>query len=402
MSQISAAANPSASLAAPAAVLGPSRSVGNADQESRGTDDQPFTKVLGQQMENAAKPDSKNAAKQTGAADDGTAKDAGTGKTADNADLTTLATLMASQLAAGTVPQADGTAAAGQPATTLPADPALLSPPALPIPIDLRPAAGGLDGAATAAAAAGASAKVAAGNLPQTGTHAMQAADIPANIAGRLAADKATAGAMGAGDPAAAAATAAGANDDARAVFRLAADTQHPDPTGTPAASSVAMASAAAVSAPAQAAEHRIVAPMGSDRWDTAVGNSLVFMTGQQQNRAELVLTPPHLGRVEISLTMNGDQANAVFISANPAVRDALENALPRLREILADAGVTLGQAQVGSGSPEQSARGNESDDNGRRSGAAGSASGGLAATGSTDAVTQWVKTGRGLVDIFA
>jgi len=45
-----------------------------------------------------------------------------------------------------------------------------------------------------------------------------------------------------------------------------------------------------------------------------------------------------------ISLSMSGDQANAVFISASPEVREALENAMPRLREILADAGVTLGR----------------------------------------------------------
>ena len=61
---------------------------------------------------------------------------------------------------------------------------------------------------------------------------------------------------------------------------------------------------------------------------------------------------------------MTGDQATATFVSANPAVREAIENAVPRLREVLADAGVTLGQTQVGSDSPQQSANGNENGDN--------------------------------------
>jgi flagellar hook-length control protein FliK len=110
--------------------------------------------------------------------------------------------------------------------------------------------------------------------------------------------------------------------------------------------------------------EYRIVTPLGSQHWETAIGNSLVVMTGSGQERAELVLTPPQLGRVEVSIAMKGDEASAVFVSASPAVREALENALPRLREVLADAGITLGQAQVGSESPGQTARDAQNGDN--------------------------------------
>ncbi len=106
----------------------------------------------------------------------------------------------------------------------------------------------------------------------------------------------------------------------------------------------------------------RIDTPLGQSGWHDELGQKLTWMVGNNRQQADLVLNPPHLGRVEVSLTMNGDQATAVFTSSNPAVRDALEASLQRLREVLADAGVSLGQAQVGSESPNQSSRGNEPD----------------------------------------
>lgn len=149
------------------------------------------------------------------------------------------------------------------------------------------------------------------------------------------------------------------------------------------------------------AGAQRIQAAVGTSGWSAEMGDRLVWMSNSQQSRAELVLTPPELGRVEVSISMNGDQANAIFVSANPAVRDALEGALPRLREILADAGLTLGQAQVNSESAGQSARERENGDNsGRNAAMTGDAErpepvvsgvSGMRAAG-----------GRGLVDVFA
>ena len=97
---------------------------------------------------------------------------------------------------------------------------------------------------------------------------------------------------------------------------------------------------------------------------------------------------------------MNGDQANAQFVSANPAVRDALEAAMPRLREMLADAGVNLGQTQVGSESANnaanQSANRQENRDNQSR------ASGDVAGLGQISAAAPWLRQGNGMVDVFA
>lgn len=106
----------------------------------------------------------------------------------------------------------------------------------------------------------------------------------------------------------------------------------------------------------------RIDTPLGQTGWHEEMGQKLTWMVGNGRQQADLVLNPPQLGRIEVSLTMNGDQATAIFTSPNPAVREALESSLHRLREVLADAGVSLGQAQVGSESPHQSSAKNEPD----------------------------------------
>lgn len=143
--------------------------------------------------------------------------------------------------------------------------------------------------------------------------------------------------------------------------------------------------------------------PVGSRNWDSNVGEKLVWMVGHKEQRADLILNPPQLGKVEVSISVHGDQANAQFVSADPAVRDALEAAMPRLREMLADAGLNLGQAQVGSGSAQNaagnSANNQENGDNSRRG---SSVAGQVGALGQVGAAGAWLRTGTGMVDVFA
>jgi flagellar hook-length control protein FliK len=92
------------------------------------------------------------------------------------------------------------------------------------------------------------------------------------------------------------------------------------------------------------------VAPrVGSAEWGGAVGEKIMWMANQNHQVAELHLNPPNLGPLEVRLTINNDQASALFVSQHSAVRDAIESAMPRLREMLADNGITLGNASVGS-----------------------------------------------------
>lgn len=145
---------------------------------------------------------------------------------------------------------------------------------------------------------------------------------------------------------------------------------------------------------------YRIEAPAGQPtRWAQEIGDRVAWMVTSREQRAELVLNPPQLGRIEVTLAVNGDQANAWFSSPNSTVRELLETSLPRLREVMAESGIQLGQAQVGADSPGFKARGEEQ----RRDSASGiqnraDESGYV----KQPAMASRISAGRGLVDIFA
>jgi flagellar hook-length control protein FliK len=86
---------------------------------------------------------------------------------------------------------------------------------------------------------------------------------------------------------------------------------------------------------------------LGAAAWDNALGQKVLWMVSQQQQVAELTLNPPDLGPLQVVLTINNDQASATFVSQNADVRQALEAALPRLREMMADTGISLGNTTV-------------------------------------------------------
>lgn len=88
-------------------------------------------------------------------------------------------------------------------------------------------------------------------------------------------------------------------------------------------------------------------APVRSPAFATEFGEKMVWFAGRQGQVAEMTLNPPQMGSVEIRLTVAGGEAGAHFFSANPAVREAIEAALPKLRDLMAQAGINLGEANV-------------------------------------------------------
>lgn len=144
--------------------------------------------------------------------------------------------------------------------------------------------------------------------------------------------------------------------------------------------------------------EVRMTQPAGHESWRTELGNTLTWMATAQRQQADLVLNPPQLGRVEVSLTINGDQASAVFGSPSAAVREMIEDSLPRLREILAGAGINLGEAQVGGESRDRAATHPGAD---RPAGLTQPVLADATAVQSS-AVSGVVRGGIGMVDVFA
>jgi len=88
-------------------------------------------------------------------------------------------------------------------------------------------------------------------------------------------------------------------------------------------------------------------APVRSQAFPAEFSEKVVWLAGRQSQSADISLNPPQLGTIEVRLSLSGGEAGAQFFSPHLAVRDAIEAALPRLREMMAQAGITLGDTQV-------------------------------------------------------
>lgn len=98
------------------------------------------------------------------------------------------------------------------------------------------------------------------------------------------------------------------------------------------------------------AAGSTIAAPLNSPQWPTEFGRQFISIAqaanGQGQV-AELRLDPPELGPLRITINLNDNVAHAVISSPHAMVRQTVENALPQLQQMLEQAGISLGQANV-------------------------------------------------------
>jgi flagellar hook-length control protein FliK len=94
--------------------------------------------------------------------------------------------------------------------------------------------------------------------------------------------------------------------------------------------------------------------PVGTAQWADEIGSRMTMMVEQGKHTASLRLSPEHLGPLEVRITMNGDQASVQFGAAHVDTRNAIENALPRLREMFAATGLSLSDANVSREPPRQ------------------------------------------------
>ena len=94
--------------------------------------------------------------------------------------------------------------------------------------------------------------------------------------------------------------------------------------------------------------------PVGSQTWDSALGEKVVWIVGTQTQNAELHLNPPSLGPLEVRVSLSDGQANVSFMTQHAAVREAIEAATPKLREMLGDSGINMGSVSVNVGTFSQ------------------------------------------------
>jgi flagellar hook-length control protein FliK len=142
--------------------------------------------------------------------------------------------------------------------------------------------------------------------------------------------------------------------------------------------------------------------PLGAKGWSDEFSQKISWMSTQQNQVAELHLNPPDLGPLDVVLKITDNQATALFTSPHGAVREAVESALPRLREALADNGITLGNATVSDQPPrERDAEGSR----GQGNGASNQRDSGTAEAGSVATASAQQGAARrhnGMVDTFA
>ncbi|WP_255556914.1 flagellar hook-length control protein FliK [Sodalis sp. dw_96] len=118
--------------------------------------------------------------------------------------------------------------------------------------------------------------------------------------------------------------------------------------TASVATPTLSAAGSAATTTPTPASA-LISAQLGSDEWQQAIGQQVVMYSRDGQQSAELRLHPDSLGTVQISMQVDtNNQMQIHLVSGHSQVRAALEDALPQLRDSLAQSGINLGQSSVG------------------------------------------------------
>jgi flagellar hook-length control protein FliK len=137
--------------------------------------------------------------------------------------------------------------------------------------------------------------------------------------------------------------------------------------------------------------------------WNNDFAQKVTWIATHNKQSAELTLNPPSMGSIEISLKLDSSKstATAFFVSSNAEVRETIETSLPRLREMLAGAGIQLGQTHVGAESFRQASG------NGQPTGQGASPSWNdmdILASDPQEArsAVSLIGAGRGLIDMFA
>jgi flagellar hook-length control protein FliK len=87
--------------------------------------------------------------------------------------------------------------------------------------------------------------------------------------------------------------------------------------------------------------------PFGRPAWSQSMGKQILLMVNQNINSAEIRLNPANLGPVEVRIDMNDDQINIALSSRSLAVREAMEMALPKLREMFENNGMNLAGTDI-------------------------------------------------------
>lgn len=92
----------------------------------------------------------------------------------------------------------------------------------------------------------------------------------------------------------------------------------------------------------------------GSDAWFDDIGARVEWLTEMNLEKAELQLHPAELGQLDIQISTGDDGTTVSFVTHNNDARALIEDNMPKLRELLAQQGLRLGDSQVSQHSGQQ------------------------------------------------
>ncbi|MBU2875625.1 flagellar hook-length control protein FliK [Marinobacter salexigens] len=158
---------------------------------------------------------------------------------------------------------------------------------------------------------------------------------------------------------------------------------------------------AAEAQAPLRSYATSVDVPVNHAEWGDKLMGKLSWLTAKNLSVAEIHLTPPDMGPMEVRVRVQNEQANITVHSANPVVREQLELHSHRLRDMLGEQGLDLAQFDVSDNSRNQSGQ-QDSEEGGDSSSGSGSA------LSAAEGTSEDMQTGNldlswnGAVDIFA
>lgn len=94
--------------------------------------------------------------------------------------------------------------------------------------------------------------------------------------------------------------------------------------------------------------------PLNNPEWNTELGEKVLWMHKQAIPSAQIKINPEHLGPISIKIDVDQDQTTVSFTAHNAAVKESIEAALPKLREMLGGQNLNLVDVNVSQQQSEQ------------------------------------------------
>jgi flagellar hook-length control protein FliK len=101
-----------------------------------------------------------------------------------------------------------------------------------------------------------------------------------------------------------------------------------------------------------------------------AVKDKVMVMINQKIQQVEIQLDPPEMGNIHVRVNLQNEQAAVQFVVQNQQAREALEQNMGKLRDMLAQSGVDVGEANIEQReAKEQNGNGFDSESNNAQNG---------------------------------